>query len=299
MSASEPPDSLLHGPPKHGPNLDPTEEAIEETVSAAEEGLTLWPRLAYQAIVAVFAYLGEIMALLGQTVAALRGGLNVGDVIKQMSIIGADTVPIAMMTVGFSGAVLSLYSVDTLQKYGASSLAGGIVAISIVRETGPILAGVVTAARAGSAMTAEIASMKVSEQIDALRTMAVSPIAYLVLPRTIASFLVLPVLTMLANAAGIIGGAIVAATNGISYNAYFNSMHTVLWADGRDVTRGLLKTFIFGLIVALVGCREGLNTSGGAVGVGQSTTRSVVISIVLIFVANFFLSFLLFQSGLF
>ena len=204
-----------------------------------------------------------------------------------------------MMTVGFSGAVLALYSVDTLQRYGASSLAGGIVSISIVRETGPILAGVVTAARAGSAMTAEIASMKVTEQIDALRTMAVSPIAYLVVPRTLASFFVLPLLTMLANAAGILGGGFVASALGVSWNAYLNSIHTVLWADGRDVTRGLIKTLVFGLIVALVGCLEGLNTSGGAVGVGQSTTRSVVISIVLIFIANFFLSFLLFQSGLF
>jgi phospholipid/cholesterol/gamma-HCH transport system permease protein len=288
-----------HGPHRHDPSLDSTEEAIEETVSAAGEGLILWPRLAAQAFVAMFVYLGEIVALLGQTLVALRRGVNVNDLVRQMSVIGVETVPIALMTVGFSGAVLALYSVDSLRRYGASNLVGGIVAIAIVRETGPILAGVVTAARAGSAMTAEIASMKVSEQIDALRTMAVSPISYLVLPRTLASFLVLPLLGILSNVAGVIGGSLVAAANGVPYTAYFNSIHLILWADGRDVTRGLFKTFFFGIIVALVGCREGLNTSGGAVGVGKSTTRCVVISIVLIFAANFFLSFLLFQSGLF
>lgn len=249
------------------------------------------------AIINLFAYLGELIDLLGQAIRALRR-VNIGDVIRQMSVIGVDTIPIGLMTVGFSGAVLALYSVGSLAKFGAQSLVGGLVSVSVTRETGPIMAGVVVAARAGSAMTAEIGSMKVTEQIDALRTMAISPVEYLVAPRVLACLIMLPVLTIFADAAGVIGGAFVAASKGVPYGAYQSSIRTLMWPDGSDIFKGLLKTVVFGVIIALIGCREGLQTKGGAVGVGQSTTRSVVLSIVLIFVANFILSFLMFNTGL-
>jgi len=296
------------GPPED-PKLD-SHEGLEQTVEAAVEAAvedaaqtfgqaaSLTSGLVWGTIVAVFSYLGEVTVLLWQAVRALRHGINVGDTVRQMSVIGVDTIPIALMTVGFSGAVLALYSVNTLKTYGVSDLVGGIVSLSIVRESGPILAGVVAAARAGSAMTAEIGSMKVSEQIDALRTMAISPVEYLVVPRVLASLIMVPLVTVCADFGGVLGGGIVSAALGVSWPAYLSSIRQLLDPNGADILKGLVKTVFFGVIVALVGCREGLETDGGAAGVGQSTTRSVVLSIVLIFAANFVLSFLLFQSGL-
>jgi phospholipid/cholesterol/gamma-HCH transport system permease protein len=140
--------------------------------------------------------------------------------------------------------------------------------------------------------------MKVTEQIDALRTMAISPIEYLVVPRVLASLIMVPLITVCADFGGVLGGGIVASSLGVAWPAYLSSIRQLMEPDGSDIVKGLIKTLFFGVIVALVGCREGLETDGGAVGVGQSTTRSVVLSIVLIFAANFVLSFLLFQSGL-
>ena len=280
------------------PRPDPREEALEEAALSVGQGATLLVRLAWRAILGIVAYFGEIVTLFWQAILSLKNGVNSADLLRQMATIGVDTIPIALLTVGFTGMVLALYTVGTLRTYGVTDLVGGIVALSITRESGPILSGVVVAARAGSAMTAEIASMKVTEQVDALRSMAVSPVEYLVTPRVIAALIMVPMLTLLANIAGVVGGGIFAAIYGVSWPAYLTSVRQLMDPAGSDITRGLIKTVFFGLIVALVGCREGLATEGGAVGVGQSTTRSVVLSIVLIFVANFLLSFLLFRNGL-
>ncbi len=267
------------------------------TAQSLGQGATLIFRLAGKTLLGIVAYLGELVTLLGQTIISVRG-IQIGDLVRQMSTIGVDTVPIALLTVGFTGAVLALYSVGTLQTYGATQLVGGIVALSITRESGPILAGVMVAARAGSAMTAEIASMTVTEQIDALRSMSVSPIEYLVAPRVLASLIMVPMLTMLADIAGVFGGGVFASLFGVSWSPYLSSVRQLMQPDGSDITNGLVKTVFFGILIALVGCREGLATKGGAVGVGRSTTRSVVLSIVLIFIANFILSYLLFRNGL-
>ena len=268
--------------------------AVEEAAQAIEEVGEFSARIARGTVVGVLTYLGEVIVLLGQAIRAMRRGVHVGDLIRQMSVIGVDSIPIALLTVGFSSAVLALYSTQTLITYGQGSLVGGIVALSIVRETGPILTGVALAARAGSAMTAEIGSMKVSEQIDALRSMAISPIEYLVVPRLLACIIMLPVVTICADVAGMIFGGIVAGTYGITTSVYTGSLRILLQPDGSDIWLGLIKTIVFGAIIAVVGCREGLETEGGATGVGQSTTRSVVLGIVLIFAANFILSFLMF-----
>ena len=270
---------------------------MEDVALTVAEAGRLYVRVASQVLGTTLAYLGEVLVLLAQTVRSFRKGIHAGDVIRQMSVIGVESIPLAVLTVGFSGAVLALYTVNTLQAYGASNLVGGIVALSIVRETGPILTGVALAARAGSAITAEIGSMKVTEQIDALRSMAVSPVEYLVAPRLIACLVMMPIVCAWANAAGIFGGAVVASSNGVSVASYLESVRLLMMPDGSDITKGLLKTIAFGAIVATVGCREGMETSGGATGVGQSTTRSVVLSIVLIFFADFILTFLLFNSG--
>ena len=274
------------------------EEVAGEVFEAFEEAGELSVRVARGVVVGTLGYLGEVGALLGQAVRALRRGVHLGDLVRQMAVIGVDSIPIALLTVGFSGAVLALYSVGTLQAYGASNLVGGIVAVSIVKETGPILTGVALASRAGSAMTAEIASMKVSEQIDALRSMAISPIEYLVAPRLLACLVMLPVVCLCADAAGVAGGGAVASWMGVSPAQYTSSIRQILEPDGSDVVKGLIKTIFFGAIIAMVACREGLRTEGGATGVGQSTTRSVVLSIVLVFIANFLLSFLMFGGGL-
>jgi len=288
-------------PQSEPPTSDsPPENVIEEAaVEALEEVGEFGARIANGTIISILAYFGEMLTLLGQTFQSLfRRGVYPSDLVRQMSVIGVDTIPIAVLTVGFSGAVLALYTVNTLRAYGVESLVGGIVALSIVKETGPILCGVMLAARAGSAITAEIGSMKVSEQIDALRSMAISPIEYLVAPRLVACLIMLPLVCVIADAAGVFGGGVVASSMGVSFSAYVSSLKQLMEPDGSDITKGLLKTVVFGIIVALVGCREGLQTDGGATGVGQSTTRSVVLSIVLIFIANFVLSFLLFNSGL-
>jgi phospholipid/cholesterol/gamma-HCH transport system permease protein len=275
-----------------------TETVLAEAEQAIEEAGHLTFGLVRDVVVSMVSYLGEVFLLLVQSVRGLRRGVNVGDVLRQMSVIGVESIPISLLTVGFSGAVLALYTVGTLKTYGASGLVGGIVALSIVRETGPILTGVSIAARAGSAITAEIGSMKVTEQVDALRSMAVSPTDYLVTPRLIASLIMLPLVCIWSDVAGVLGGAIVASSKGVSFSAYQESLRLLMEPDGSDVTRGLIKTVAFGAIIALVGCREGLETKGGATGVGQATTRSVVLSIVLIFLADFLLTFLLFNSGL-
>jgi phospholipid/cholesterol/gamma-HCH transport system permease protein len=284
----------------HGPAPPHNEETIaEEVVEVFEEVGQFSFQVVFGTIAGILGYLGEVVTLFGETMRSLvQRGVNMGDLLRQMAIIGVESLPIALLTIGFSGAVLALYSVNTLKSYGAAGLVGGIVALSIVRETGPILTGVAIAARAGSAITAEIGSMKVSEQIDALRSMAITPVEYLVKPRLIASLIMLPIVTIFADIAGVVGGAIVASSRGVAWSEYLRSIQQLMETDGSDITKGLLKTVFFGAIIALVGCREGLETEGGASGVGQSTTRSVVIAIVLIFIADFLLTFLLFNKGI-
>lgn len=268
-------------------------EVAGEVLEAFEEVGELSARIARVTVIGLLAYLGEVAVLIGQALRSVRRGVHLGDLIRQMGVIGVDSIPIALLTTGFSGAVVSLYSADKLSDFGAGGFVGGIVGLSIVRETAPILTGVVLAARSGSAMTAEIGSMKVSEQIDALRSMAISPVEYLVTPRLLACLMMLPVICVFADIVGILGGGVVASAQGIPPASFIQSLRQFLQPSGSDVYQGLFKTVVFGAIIAAVGCREGLETSGGATGVGQSTTRSVVVSIVLIFIANFFLSFLM------
>lgn len=270
------------------------EEVAGEVVDAIEEAGELSARIARGTVVGLLTYLGEVGVLLGQTLRALRRGIHVGDLVRQMAFIGVDSLPIALLTTAFSGAVVALYSVRTFLEFGAGGFVGGLVGLSIVRETAPILSGIMLAARSGSAMTAEIGSMKVTEQIDALRSMAVSPVEYLVAPRLLACLIMLPAVCVLADLVGILGGGFVAVGFGVSWTSFTLSLRQFLDPGGMDIYKGLIKTVFFGAIIAIVGCREGLESEGGATGVGQSTTRSVVVSIVLIFMANFLLTFLMF-----
>jgi len=241
-------------------------------------------------------YIGELSILLGRAVnEIIRSGVSAADVIEQMSSLGVSTIPIALITIFASGAVLSLYFAPFLSRYGETQFVGGVVALAVARELAPVLTGVTFTARSGSMIAAEIGTMKVTEQIDALRALAVSPIRYLVAPRLIAALIMLPVLCILSDAAGILGGYLVAATmTKVPASLYIDSIRSMLLTS--DFTKGMIKTIVFGVVVALVGCHQGLKTTGGATGVGKATTHAVVISIVMIYLLNFVLADLLFKQ---
>lgn len=258
-------------------------------------GTSLIRTLASPFVVALV-YFGEILLLLGQTIRAARGGVDGRDLVEQMASIGVNSVSIALLTTTTSGAVLALYFAPFLKQYGAEGFTGAVVALAIARELGPVLTGVVVAARAGSAIAAELGTMKVTEQIDALRALAVSPAQYLVVPRVLAAVLMMPLVCALADAGGIIGGMLLSKSQGVLATTYWNSMRQFL--DPSDFTKGILKTIIFGLIIALVGCHQGLATRGGATEVGHATTNAVVLSIILIYIANFVMTYFMFNQVL-
>lgn len=227
------------------------------------------------------------------------------DVLLQMDRIGVGAIPIVTLTGTFTGMVLALQSSMELQQYGANSFLGSIVGESMVRELSPVLAGLGVAGRSGSAIAAELATMRVSEQIDALQTFGTDPIRKLVTPRLVATVLMLPVVTILLDAVGILGGMLVASGAGVPADQYFRGMWQSFALNGqvlgvipKDFLYGVLKPLVFGAIIALTAAYYGLNTTGGSESVGSATTRSVVTSSVLIFVVDYFLTqFLLVVLG--
>lgn len=192
----------------------------------------------------------------------------------------------------FSGGVLALYSSDMLMRYGAGSLTGSLVGLAVTREVAPVLAGIMVAARCGSSMAAQIGQMAVTEQVDALRSLNVQPINYLVVPRLVACVLGLPILCLIGCYAGILGGLWVSQYAGVPQESFLNSLRQ--FVQPWDFLGGMIKSLVFGLIVSVVACQQGLRTKDGAVGVGRATTNTVVISMVLIYVANFILAAILF-----
>ena len=240
----------------------------------------------------IFEEVGVIAVLFGQTIRQLpRIRRNL--VIPQMARLGVDSLPIVGLTMLFAGMVMTLQIVDILMRYGAQSTLGGIMSVAMGRELGPILTGVVVAGRVGAAMTAEIGTMKVTEQIDALRCMATNPVAYLVVPRFAACVFMVPLLTFYGYLIGTGGGYAVAI-----YSAglpHFTYMHSIeFFTEVSDVLYGLIKAMVFGGIISLVACYEGMHAKSGAEGVGQATTKSVVTSIIFIFITNYILSVILY-----
>ncbi len=213
--------------------------------------------------------------------------------IDQMAHLGVDSLPIVSLTLLFAGMVMTLQIVDILLRYGAQSTLGGVMSIAMGRELGPILTGVVVAGRVGAAMTAEIGTMKVTEQIDALRCMAVNPVAYLVVPRFVACVVMVPVLAFYGYFIGTAGGYAVATLGaGLTHFTYVNSIE--IFTEAGDVVYGMIKAMFFGGIIALIACHEGMHAKSGAEGVGQATTKSVVTSIIFIFICNYLLSIILY-----
>lgn len=243
--------------------------------------------------VGLFTFIGESAIILGDALKRVfRRPFEVAETINQMAFIGVASVPIVALTCFFSGAVMSLYLSQFLVQYGASAFVGATVGLAVTREIGPVIAGIMVAARCGSAMAAQIGSMAVTEQIDALRMLSVHPTNYIVLPRIYACVLMLPILAMVCMWAGVTGGLLVALTEGVSSGSFLQSLSQ--YVEPADFVKGMLKTPVFGLIIALVSCQQGLRTKDGAVGVGRATTNTVVVSIVLIYIANFLLARVMF-----
>ena len=204
---------------------------------------------------------------------------------QQMVFVGLHSVAIVFFVNFFTGIVLAMQSAYQLQKMGALLYVASLVAVSLCRELGPVLTALVVAGRAGSAIAAELGTMKVSEQIEAIDTMAIDPVRLLVTPRFLALLVALPVLTIIGDLSGIFGGFIV-GTNSLNINPDLYMQTTFKYLQIKDIYTGLVKSFVFAVIIALIGCYEGLNTKGGAEGVGRATTRSVVISFILIILAD-------------
>lgn len=217
---------------------------------------------------------------------------RVGLTIRQMEFIGVQSVPIIALTAFFTGAVFTLQSYRAFALFGAEGYVGGTVGISLAKELGPTLTGLLVAGRAGSAMAAEIGAMRVSEQIDALDAMAVDPVNYLVKPRLLAAVIVTPLLTAIYDIVGVIGSWTVATfVLGMDWPMF--AVRLQEWVDWPDINGGLIKGAVFGAIISVVACYKGFYTSGGAAGVGRATTTSVVIASVSILVSNYFMSALL------
>ena len=211
------------------------------------------------------------------------------DTLIQMDVIGFGSLPIVLLTGFFTGGVLALQTYRTLSTFGEVGLLGQVVAISVVRELGPVLTALMVAGRNSSGIASEIGSMLVSEQVDAMRALGTDPIRKLVTPRLYATVLTLPVLTILADFCGMVGGYIVSAyTVRLTSVEYWTSAYQAL--TFQDVTQGLIKPFFFGVLISLVGCYFGLHTKGGTEGVGRSTTQSVVVASVLILLVDFFIT---------
>jgi phospholipid/cholesterol/gamma-HCH transport system permease protein len=210
-------------------------------------------------------------------------------VAQQIEFIGVQSLPIILLTSAFTGAVFTLQSHRAFAMFGAQAMVGGTVGVALCRELGPTLTGLLVAGRAGSAMAAEIASMRVSEQIDALDVMAVDPVNYLVKPRLIAATLAVPALTAVYDLVGMLGSYMVGVVwLGIAHPEFMVRLQS--WVDWDDIWSGLLKGVVFGVIIGTVACYKGFYTSGGARGVGLATTSSVVVSSVAILVTNFFIA---------
>jgi len=211
------------------------------------------------------------------------------ETITQMDIIGVGSLPIIILTGFFTGGVLTLQTYPTLKSYGAQDQTGYLVAVSLVRELGPVLTALMTTGRVGSAISAELGSMVVSQQIDAMRALGTDPIRKLVAPRLIALIITLPLLTVVADVIGIGGGwATATALYGMSSGTFLTSVREGLTTD--DIIGGVIKPIVFALIIGTIACRQGLKTEGGTVGVGRSTTTAVVMASIVVIITDYFLA---------
>jgi phospholipid/cholesterol/gamma-HCH transport system permease protein len=214
---------------------------------------------------------------------------------RQMMRIGWFSLPVVGLTAFFTGGALALQIFIGGNRYGAEAIVPQIVVLGITRELGPVIAGLMVAGRVAAAIAAEIGTMRVTEQIDALTTLSTNPIKYLVVPRLIAAVLCMPILVGIADAIGVLGGYVV-STQSLNFNGAVYLKNTMDFMTYYDVQSGLMKAAAFGFIIALMGCYNGFHSKGGAQGVGSATTNAVVSSSILILAANYLLTAILFTN---
>jgi phospholipid/cholesterol/gamma-HCH transport system permease protein len=243
---------------------------------------------------ALFEQTGLWFQMLWRTIAwAFRPPFGITEWFRQMVRLGVDSIPVVVLTAMFTGMVLALQTYSGFQRVHAENFVGSVVALAMVRELSPVLVGLMVTGRVGSSMAAEIGTMRVTEQIDALEALATDPIHYLFVPRVIAGITMLPLLVLLGDALGIYGGYLVAVrllgANPVQYDE-----NSYKYLEMHDIWTGLVKAAVFGLILTLTGCMKGYFTKGGAEGVGRATTSAVVTASLIILLSDFFLTKLMF-----
>lgn len=242
----------------------------------------------------VFEETGFWFQMLWRTVQwTFRPPWSPGEWLRQMGRLGVDSVPVVFLTTMFTGMVMALQTFNGFQRVHAENFVGSVVALSMVRELSPVLVALMVTGRVGSSMAAEIGTMRVTEQIDALDALATDPVQYLFVPRVIAGIVMLPFLTILGDALGIYGGYLVAVRL-LGANPVIYEQNTYQFLDLADLMSGVYKAAVFGLLLTLTGCVKGFETTGGAEGVGRSTTSAVVTASLLILLSDFFLTKLFF-----
>ncbi len=238
--------------------------------------------------------MGKILLLFISVLAWMfRPPLKLRNIFKQMEFVGVKSIFVVVLTGTFTGMVLALQGYHGFRMFSAESLVGGTVALGMTRELGPVLTSLMVTARAGSAMAAELGTMRVTEQIDALYVMAANPVKHLIVPRVIAGVLMTPMLTVVSDFVGILGGYFVGVhILGINSGVFVKNITRLVDLD--DIYNGLVKAACFGLILSLIGCYKGFNTRGGAEGVGRATTEAVVLASISILISDYFLTAIMF-----
>jgi phospholipid/cholesterol/gamma-HCH transport system permease protein len=237
---------------------------------------------------------GRFFQMLGRVAGwTFRPPYDLPEHMRQMVRVGVDSIPVVFLTTLFTGMVLALQTFNGFARFHAESLVGSVVALSLTRELAPVLTALMVTGRVGSSMAAEIGSMRVTEQIDALTALATEPVQYLMVPRVVAAILMMPLLVIMGDAVGIYGGYFVAVQL-LGANPVTYVENSFQFLEVSDVTSGIIKAAVFGLIFSVIACVRGYYTEGGAEGVGRSTTRAVVAGSLAILFADFFLTKLLF-----
>jgi len=238
--------------------------------------------------------MGKIVLLFISVLAWMfRPPLKLRNIFKQMEFVGVKSIFVVVLTGTFTGMVMALQGYHGFRMFSAESLVGGTVALGMTRELGPVLTSLMVTARAGSAMAAELGTMRVTEQIDALYVMAANPVKHLIVPRVIAGVLMVPMLTVVSDFVGILGGYFVGVhILGINSGIFIKNITRLVDLD--DIYNGLVKAACFGLILSLIGCYKGFNTHGGAEGVGRATTEAVVLASITILISDYFLTAIMF-----
>lgn len=273
-----------------------SENAINATIAELGENILAALATIGRFFLGFFAQTGTLCIFIGQTMAAMvRPPFYFRMIGQQIMRIGYYSLPVVALTSFFTGGALAIQIYYGGNQFNSEAIVSSIVALGITRELGPVLGGLMVAGRVSAAIAAEIGTMRVTEQIDALTTLSTDPYKYLVAPRVIAATLCMPLLALIADILGIFGGFVV-GTQSFDFNAAIYVQRTINFLTFEDVSSGLIKAAVFGFIIAIMGCYNGYHSKGGAQGVGRATTNAVVTASILILAANYLMTSLLFSS---